>query len=74
MRKTQWLPWAELMAFGFGRLRLSSKQFWEMTLREMDAAIEGYLGKIASREKPNRDGLDLLMTQYPDNNLDHKNE
>ena len=34
-------PWRELMAVGFGRLRLTSAAFWAMTPRELASAIEG---------------------------------
>ena len=57
-------PWRALMAFGFGRLRLSSAAFWAMTPRELAAAIEGLLG---TRRRPMaRSELDALMTRFPD--------
>lgn len=57
-------PWRELMALGFGRLRLSSAAFWAMTPRELAAAIEGLGGmQIAP---PGRAALDGLMARYPD--------
>ena len=41
------------MAFGFGRLRHSSRDFWNLTPRELGAALD-------------RAGLDGLMAQFPD--------
>jgi uncharacterized phage protein (TIGR02216 family) len=37
-------PWREAMAFGFGVLRLSPQAFWNMTPRELAAAIEAVQG------------------------------
>jgi uncharacterized phage protein (TIGR02216 family) len=57
-------PWRELMAFGFGRLRLSSRDFWAMTPRELAAAMEGIAGIRPA--PPDRATLDRMMTRYPD--------
>jgi len=57
-------PWRELMAVGFGRLRLDSAAFWAMTPRELAAAIEGLTGSHAA--PPNRAMLDALMRRFPD--------
>ena len=57
-------PWREAMAFGFGRLALSSAAFWALTPRELAAAIEGTGG---SRPVPiDRAGLEALSARYPD--------
>ena len=52
------------MAFGFGRLKLSSAKFWAMTPRELAAAIEGLAGSTGA--PLDRAALDRLMTRYPD--------
>ena len=57
-------PWRQAMAFGFGRLRLSSCDFWAMTPRELAAAVEGVLGPIAT--PLDRTALDTLIARYPD--------
>ena len=57
-------PWRDLMAVGFGRLRLSSRAFWTMTPRELAAAAEGLAGPAS--EPPGRAALDALMQRYPD--------
>jgi len=57
-------PWRELMALGFGRLRLTSAAFWAMTPRELAAAAEGLGGRRAA--PPPRAALDALMRRFPD--------
>lgn len=57
-------PWRELMAVGFGRLRLDSAAFWAMTPRELAAAIEGTTG--VRRTPPDRARLEALMRRFPD--------
>jgi uncharacterized phage protein (TIGR02216 family) len=57
-------PWDEIMAFGFGRLRLSSEQFWAMTPREMAAAMAAVLPRREAA--PGRTALDALMARFPD--------
>ncbi len=57
-------PWQQVMAVGFGRLGLSSRDFWAMTPRELAAAVEGAFG--TAREPPDRATLETLMTRYPD--------
>lgn len=66
MPETKWLPWQELMAFGLGHLRLSSKDFWTMSLRELDAAIEGCFGNTDKATPIKRDQLIALMCEHPD--------
>lgn len=55
-------PWAEAMALGFGRLRLSARDFWRLTPRELAAA----LGPGAAPPRLDRAGLDRLMARFPD--------
>ncbi|MFC7065249.1 rcc01693 family protein [Brucella rhizosphaerae] len=51
------------MRAGFGLLRLSSKDFWAMTPRELAAA----LGPVSSNAyAPSRATLDALMHAFPD--------
>ena len=37
-------PWREAMQVGFGVMRLSSREFWGLTPRELAAAFEGIFG------------------------------
>lgn len=53
------------MRFGLGVLRLSPKQFWRMTPRELHAAAEGLFGPRHGAAPP-RDRLDALMRAFPD--------
>lgn len=51
------------MRAGFGLLRLSSKDFWAMTPRELGAV----LGPVSqSMNAPSRAILDALMHAFPD--------
>jgi uncharacterized phage protein (TIGR02216 family) len=58
-------PWSEAMRLGFGVLRLSSKEFWGLTPRELAAAFEGVSGRARGRA-PGRDVLGGLMAAFPD--------
>lgn len=51
------------MGFGFGRLRLSSRDFWALTPRELAAAMRG---PVHAPEIFTRAALDALMRAYPD--------
>ncbi len=51
------------MAIGFGLLRLSPKDFWTMTPRELAAA--GGLA-AAGADAPSRDELAALAGRFPD--------
>jgi len=57
-------PWREAMQLGFGVLRLSSKDFWGLTPRELSAAFEARSGARAGA--PDRDRLGKLMERFPD--------
>jgi uncharacterized phage protein (TIGR02216 family) len=57
-------PWREAMAIGFGVLRLSSREFWALTPRELAAAIEGLTGR--THVPMDRACLDDLMRRFPD--------
>jgi uncharacterized phage protein (TIGR02216 family) len=52
------------MAIGFGVLRLSSREFWALTPRELAAAIEGLTGR--THAPMDRTRLDDLMRRFPD--------
>lgn len=51
------------MAAGLGAMRLSPKDFWAMTPRELAAALG--VGLVA-RRAPGRDDLAALMRRFPD--------
>lgn len=57
-------PWREAMAIGFGVLRLSSREFWALTPRELAAAIEDLTGRTHAPMDSTR--LDDLMRRFPD--------
>ncbi len=64
MRADERFPWRAAMAFGLGQLRLSPRDFWAMTPRELAAAAEGVFGP---RTEPlARGGLEALMARFPD--------
>lgn len=54
-------PWRSLMAFGLGVLRLSPRDFWAATPRELAAA----LGAEPPRPMARGD-FDHLMQRFPD--------
>jgi uncharacterized phage protein (TIGR02216 family) len=53
------------MRLGFGVLRLSSREFWGLTPRELAAAFEGVSGR-ARGGAPRREAFDGLMAAFPD--------
>jgi uncharacterized phage protein (TIGR02216 family) len=57
------IPWRRLLAFGIGRLGLSSADFWKLTPRELAAAIDGLTGRGAPLT---RAAFDALAARYPD--------
>ncbi len=62
------LPWAEMMAVGFGLLRLSPRAFWAMTPRELSAAMGAFGPSATPAFALTRADLDTLMQRYPDRN------
>ncbi|WP_332118489.1 rcc01693 family protein [Azorhizobium caulinodans] len=56
-------PWDAAMAFGFGILRLSSRDFWCLTPRELAAACRP---PAATSSGLDRAGLAALMARFPD--------
>jgi uncharacterized phage protein (TIGR02216 family) len=57
-------PWTDAMQLGFGVLRLSSKEFWGLTPRELAAAFEALSGKRGGA--PDRNKFGKLMERFPD--------
>jgi len=51
------------MGFGFGVLRLSPKEFWGMTPRELGAAVGAM---FPAEYAPSRNRLAELMRDFPD--------
>lgn len=58
--------WGELMRVGLGVLSLSPSEFWEMTPRELDAAVNGVVGSSSADNVPERRDFMRLMKQFPD--------
>ena len=56
-------PWDEAMRLGFGVMRLSSREFWGLTPRELAAAFGAGAGRGSP---PSRGGLDEMMRRFPD--------
>ncbi len=57
-------PWDDAMRLGFGVLKLSSRDFWGLTPRELAAAFEALSGPRWS--PPDRERLKSLMERFPD--------
>ncbi len=53
-------PWQRLMEIGMGQLRLSPREFWAATPREIAGALGGPRAALA------RAALEDLMRRYPD--------
>ena len=70
-QKSEAFPWANLMAFGFAVLKLSSAEFWAMTPREMAHAMRAFSPDEAMA--PSRDSLRKLMSLYPDTEDENDN-
>ncbi len=64
MKSAEPFPWKEAMGFGFGVLRLSSKDFWSMTVRELEAAMQAHFG--TSDATVSRQWLRETMEKNPD--------
>ncbi len=60
MRGHEKFPWERLMHLGLGVLRLSPKEFWAATPREIAAAFGG-----PAPQSP-RVNIEELMKRYPD--------
>ena len=59
-------PWDDAVALGLGLLRLSPRDFWAMTPRELALAPRLYGGGEAARP-PGREAVEALMALFPDN-------
>ncbi len=59
-------PWDSAIGFGLGILRLSSKQFWLMTPRELNAAFVAISRRNGAVPPLKRNELEQLMDQFPD--------
>jgi len=57
-------PWDDAMRLGFGVLRLSSREFWGLTPRELAAAFGGIAGR--RQGAPDRGELGRMMERFPD--------
>ncbi len=60
-------PWEAAMEAGLFRLRLTARDFWGMTPRELAAALGLGVRKGAA---PDRAGLSRMMTHFPDGAAD----
>lgn len=59
------------MAFGLGILRLAPRDFWSMSLLELNAAVAGASGTAWTGEPITKSDLGALMDRFPDLNT-HK--
>jgi len=57
-------PWDEAMSVGLGLLRLSPRDFWRMTPRELAGALKPLAARAGA--PTSRGGLDDLMRRFPD--------
>jgi uncharacterized phage protein (TIGR02216 family) len=55
-------PWASVLRFGLGHLRLNPDAFWRLSLPELTALI----GATDVPPLTTRYGLQALMAQFPD--------
>ena len=51
------------MEFGFGKMNLSTQEFWSMTLPELDAALRFH---FPERSVTQRNWLDQAQQDFPD--------
>ncbi|MDQ2705177.1 MAG: phage tail assembly chaperone [Pseudomonadota bacterium] len=61
--KANEFPWDSVMAAGFGLLRLSPRDFWSMTPREMERAMSVLDRQVVP---PRRGDLAEMMRRFPD--------
>jgi len=54
------------MAIGLGVLRLSPRDLWSATPREIAAAVRGLAGRWGAVEALQRPALGALMRRFPD--------
>ncbi|MEM8754841.1 MAG: phage tail assembly chaperone [Pseudomonadota bacterium] len=58
--------WDLLMRFGLGVLGLAPRDFWKMTPREFDAAMQGRLGRLKEAEPMGVADFAALAARFPD--------
>ncbi len=61
------------MGLAFGQLRLTPEQFWRISPKELQAALDGYLNGGFGAEGSavlGRRELDALCAQFPDEGVD----
>lgn len=66
------MPWAELMMIGLGVLQVPARDFWAMSLRELEAAAGGLIGPLAAPPPLARADLQDLMARFPDAELNQE--
>lgn len=57
------------MMLAFGQLRLTPQTFWNISPRELQAALDGFYGDGVERSDAlplSRDEFEALRTQFPD--------
>jgi uncharacterized phage protein (TIGR02216 family) len=57
-------PWERLIALGLGLLRLSPRDFWAMTPRELAHVLRAFGAGEAGA--PSRASLEAMMNIFPD--------
>jgi uncharacterized phage protein (TIGR02216 family) len=62
MPDRMFFPWASVLRFGLGHLRLTPDAFWRLSLPELKAL----LGANEVPEMAGRQALDELMALFPD--------
>jgi uncharacterized phage protein (TIGR02216 family) len=62
------IPWDTLIAFGLVRLRLSPKDFWALSLRELNLMAAPFAAPRMAL--PGRTELEALARRYPDGGRD----
>jgi len=63
-------PFEEAMQFGFGVLRLNSKDFWAMSPLELAAAYRAFMPQ--QNAPIDRNSFNDLMDKYPDRKNDNE--
>ncbi len=61
-------PWADFMQIGLGKMQMRPDDFWNMSLVEFYAALEGFAEFNSGGAPPplRKDELEDLMERYPD--------
>lgn len=65
-RQSVSIPWNDLMVFGLGMLGIAPGQFWQMTLRELDAAARAIETRFQVPPSMPRTVLEELIKRHPD--------